>query len=272
MRFKQFILEKQLNTIDEVRNGIARDCRLYLEESGGLPLYRGIDVTHDGPTFNPPVTSRKPRDSSAAFNFMFNAGIDAAFDIENVREKTVFAGSHSQSVQYGIDGFFFPCGQYDYVWSTMIRDSYFSRNYIVKEVAALLQDLTPNSEVSAMSLLELAGEINALFDSLHRRTSADEWIKGDAYLQDRHLIARTMLNKIDGFHESLRQALKQVFGKTYSTVDLKTAISKDVEVLFYKTEGYYHVPINWAQYHSRYKYKESNDELYKWLIGGGDAI
>lgn len=264
MRFKEFISESELDTVEEIRSAIHRDCAQYISDSDGLPLYRGIgSKSSNHPTFSVHPKSRDAQASSPWFNFMFNAGIDAAFGIEAVRKKSVFStGQIAEARVYSNAGFFFPVGNYKFIFSNNIADSYVSDNELAKQVATYLSD--------ELSVRARPTEIISIFHHLSSAGTERKWVSGDTKKGTRYIVRDVLGNSDETIYELLINAVKHVFGKHYATTNIKEAIQSNSEILFYETGGYYHVPIKWAM--EEYEKATGNsitdyEDIYKWLIG-----
>jgi hypothetical protein len=114
---------------------INADCKPFLEQSKGIPMFRGVAPKYVGgeraeyATFEKRSvrTDRIPRSSAhdAFFNWSFNAVMEREFKIKNIRYSSLFAtGSEAQAVYYGDLHFIFPIGNFDTIWSKRVNDSY----------------------------------------------------------------------------------------------------------------------------------------------------
>lgn len=82
-------------------------------KSDSVPLFRGVhQAGASRAAYFKPRQSRIPRDSSPAFNYLFNTLVEGATGISNIRSKCYFASARfSVAEAYGTVGFCVPLGE-----------------------------------------------------------------------------------------------------------------------------------------------------------------
>ena len=239
MRFKQFITEatvkqptKQPN-FEKMMNLISVRCKPFLNAAKGHLLYRGMmkerwvkgELQHLDLSklkqFEHP-TGRKPRNSETPFNFMFNAGCEMAFGVENIREQSIFgSGNYFQAMVYGEVLLVFPIGKIKYISSRKIVDSIETRKFLI--------DLTNRLEQPAKS-----GLMDA-FGALAIKMTPHEWV----------LNPRQESGSNDAeFNYRLAHELRKIYDEYYDTSGLDKMLAKKNEILFYESDGYFALPIS----------------------------
>jgi hypothetical protein len=136
--FKQFILENT-NVDDEdlmyIANLIKRDCQLFLNESGGKVVYRGIHVNRSNGYLKPVNeklddimyigtirTDRIPLDSPKWLHDTLNEKFKSDIG-EPLRSTSLFViGDIRQTEKYGNAYMIFPIGNFNYAWSDQTAD------------------------------------------------------------------------------------------------------------------------------------------------------
>lgn len=243
MRFKEFLFERQVDSLHDVIQQIRSNCKPFLKD--GRMLYRGFASTMIKDSgvekfdttkafYSPQPTNRKPRDSarSPGFNFQFNAGCELRFKVEQIRERTIFATNNpSLAMVFGEVTFFFPVGDYKYITSSKLSDSYDGSTHIREELGAMV-GMTP-------------GKIRGGFDVLadHYKNKPHNWI-----IDAEKAIKPTMeaFNSEDEqLYFRLKEGLEHLYAKYYvSTPNLAhfRFPSEGGELMFYETHGYYTVP------------------------------
>ena len=250
MRFKQFIAENDGYSLDQITKEIKRNCKPFLDEANGEPIFRGIRAV-DSIKINPQPFNRMPKDSDSGFNFMFNAGTHLAFGIEAVRPKSFYVtGDWRQARTFGPLNFIFPIGEFSFMWSDSIDDSYekssniyhqildnlkvrgFSKYYVellFSYLADLYEDYTvwmnEDDEKTQQTI------INAL-----RANVAHDNEEGVESL------AAVAVNK--NFAQKLKAATKQAMKDLYSNnTNFYDAVKSKNEVAITESGGYYNIPV-----------------------------
>lgn len=261
MRFKTFLQEGQEYSLDEAIKKIASECKPFLAQVGTTPLFRGIPhttVTRSGANelprdrvhFTDHPVDRAPKDSTKTFNFMFDAMIECAFNIPKIRSRTIFAtGDAGDANLHGALHFMFPAGEISFLGSSSIRDSYESLGTISAAIDSKLQKYT------GVSGIDFAPEGFAVLKNNYSDKStgdaAHAWItNADKKSQAITIKALSYDQKTvpayadDGGFDLLKEALTFVGNRFYSEMPLSKAIKSKNEILIYKTNGYYSVPVN----------------------------
>lgn len=243
MRFKEFLIERTVSSLDDVIQQIRSNCKPFLKQN--RMLYRGFSpylmketgVEKFDPTvafYSPHPTNRKPRDSANAayFNFMFNGGIELAFDEEQIRDHTIFATNNpAMAMIFGEVTFFFPCGDFKYLTSSTMSDS-FDNNATIRQRVAEQTGLP-------------VGKIREGFTILASKykNKPHDWIT------DAEKAIKPTMEAFDSSDEQLYFTLKNVLEDVYGDVYTDTPNlahfkfpSEGGELLFYETHGYYTVP------------------------------
>lgn len=241
MRFKSFLKEEEISNFDDIVKRIGSECQQFLKESRALPLYRGFGkkmkpVVKLSGHFVPHPEDRKPLDSDAAFNFMFNAGADLAFGVRDIRKKTLFCtGDLELARHYGALNFVFPAGDIDYIWSRSITDSYENTNKIADDIS-----LNLNKAMDSKAVIDF-------MDFFSERMSPHDFIDADEEDSD---VKQGLEDAIDGTPPSLSDissAIKKTFSEFYiENMNLDKAIKTGHEILIYKSEGCFLVPVMMA--------------------------
>lgn len=242
MRFKEFLLREEMQDFDivETLSKIKHECEHIIAEchEANQFLYRGMKIPSvDRGIFLPHLKEREPKDSSGGFNIMFNAGIECAFDIPMVRKTSVFCtGSLKEVGTYGNRFFLFPRGEFEFVWSPGISDSYSEDSKIFRIVAEKLSVgfknyLTPSVVEDVFNNIHLlAGGVSSGVDAIMH--DDDDLIKQ----------AVKSLDYGDASSEEIKQALKTIFKGLYTTHGMSEAIKSKHEIMLTKTNGYYAIP------------------------------
>lgn len=275
--FKEFLKESNDLSFDELVAALATKCRPFIEQHIAVPLYRGIPqkIIGSKPLFTHHPQSRTPRDSELWFNFMFNAGIEVAFDIRSVRKSCVFAtGNAADSSAYGEICFFIPAGNSKFVWSPFVEDSHEDSDGFMENIAdKFLQLGKIDSSVTGSNI---KNALTQIFKNLQHTTSAHNWSQGKSEAETE--AATEEVNKYLGiqlgstlFYERLQEAISQTFSELYEdSTNLDEAVKSKNEVLFYETAGYFVIPVNFvtAEMDKRglNSRSEPRYEWYKFLI------
>lgn len=244
MRFKEFLFERQITSLESVVQQIRSNCKPFLKH--GRMLYRGYSpymVKAEGGVdkfdpmtafYSPHPVNRKPRDSAnaATFNFMFNAGAELAFDVQDIRTRSVFVtNSIPLAKVFGEVTFFFPAGDFSFITSKMIRDSFEDANVIRTDIGLAI----------GMGPMKVREGFEILAEKY--KNKPHEWI-----IDAEKALKPTMdaFNEDDEqFYFHLKDALKGTYDKFYDdTPNLGhyTFPKNGGELLFYETHGYYSVP------------------------------
>lgn len=256
MRFKAFLNEEKSLTFNEVIERIKAECKPFLQQRGDLFLFRGMPSSfHDqnSAEFVPHPTNRTPKDSGEGFNATFNAGIELAFGIKDVRKKSIFAtGDRRVAVKYGELNHIFPKGDFKFLWADSIEDSYDSSNQITQ---LMIDELT---------------KIDTQYVMINDRQSLDSFLYarmiddiGAIHLPMKHIPAvildKRIYSALSGYSDSAEKelrkrlpnaridifaALKQVYSDLYQQDQLEFAIKSGNEILIHESDGYYRIPID----------------------------
>jgi hypothetical protein len=239
MRFKTFLKEERIVKIDDVLKRISDECQQFLKESKALPLYRGFGNKRNpspdiGGTFLPHPEDRPALDSSPDFNFMFNAAVDAAFGIRDIRKKSLFCtGDYQTAQQFGTINFIFPAGDIDYIWSPRINDSYDDSTKIKRDIISNLSKAINDTE------------LNDMMEYFSKRVSPNDF----ADIAEEDTIAMGIKDAMEGDRVPPTQAkMANAFGNAINDLyennnGLDKAIKSKNEILIYKSDGYYLLPI-----------------------------
>lgn len=120
----------------EAKAKILQDCKPFLSMIGPVPMLRGAA---SGPAFSKRSIreNRIPRNSghNSFFQWFFNACIEKTFGIKNIRTSSLFvSGSESTAFFYGNPYFIFPIGDFDFIWSPKVTDSYEDLDFVFKQI------------------------------------------------------------------------------------------------------------------------------------------
>ena len=214
-----------------------------------LPIYRGLK-NHSGPiTEIPHPVGRFPRDSGAWFNLLFNAGIDLALGVPNVRSGSVFAtGGPSQAAMYGKLNLFIPKGNFEFIWAPEIHDSGVGMGRFLEPVYNELNDRIQSSglDFGGDKPFATQASIRAGFTKLETKIGTDSsyfveelsLLQFTNFLTDMNTDTWSAKAKRDAPH-LLIDALKGAFKKLYQNDNLAEAVKSRNEILFCKTDGYW---------------------------------
>lgn len=124
-------LLEETDKLTPIIEKIKENCQPFLSQSKGLPMMRGVSANDAAsvPLFSEESVrmDRRPRNSGRQpfFNWTFNAVIQEKFKIPKVRFTSLFcSGSYGSAQYYGVPTFVFPKGNFKYLWSPKINDSY----------------------------------------------------------------------------------------------------------------------------------------------------
>ena len=139
--FKQFLLEN-------VRRDIPKLCVEFIEESHGLPLYRGSSQKVKNPTIITPRKDRTPVDTPGEIHAAMDDWFEEHYGVR-ARSAGVFAtGNKFTASSYGTPYFVLPIGDFKYFWAEDI--SFQTINGAVKDTILIsdqirrLQSRTPD--------------------------------------------------------------------------------------------------------------------------------
>ena len=250
MRFKEFLAEDSgqgftIGSFDDAISSIKRDCKQYLIESKGQMLYRGMGrKLSTEARYSPHPEDRRPKDSTNHLNFMFNAACELAFGVEDIRTKTIFATSDNEDAHfYGDIHYFFPSGNYKYLWSSKISDSGVSEGEN-KMLDILAKKLSSNG--FTLDPLDFKG---GFLKSYALTKSPSEWIEKIQQGNTRTIASTAKYfgllgSKVDmEFPHLLLKSLTETFQDLYdNSKHFKTAAGSGNEIMFYETDGYYSIP------------------------------
>lgn len=246
MQFKQFLLEQDLTgaSIDLIK----QKCQPFLETSKGSPLFRAVTRPIESISVIPHPKSRPPRDSSPEFSFAFNSCIDATFDIVDIRQRSFFAvGSVTEAAKYAENlAFCFPCGDFKYIWSEEIQDSYVGDDGGLGFLADYICTNLPKkySKITTEVMVEF---FENLF-SIIGKNGSSTWIHNLDGLAETYteLAARACSGRsiLKLKHGDLVAVMKKFGTEMYSDANLPLAIKSHNEIFFYESGGYVLVPFS----------------------------
>lgn len=243
MRFKEFLFERQVDSLHDVIQQIRANCKPFLKD--GRLLYRGFapSMVKDSGVekfdtskafYSPHPTNRKPKDSarSPGFNFQFNAGAELRFKVEQIRERTVYATNNPNMASiFGVVTFFFPVGEYRYITSSKTSDSY-EDNSRVREAIA---------RETGIPVAKVRQGFDFLAD--HYKNKAHTWIT------DAEKAIKPTMEAFNSQDEQLYFRLKDALAQVYAEFYVDTPHlahfkfpSEGGELQFYETHGYYTIP------------------------------
>ena len=221
---------------------------------------------------------RRPKDSDALFNSIFNKSLELKTGIPNIRRKSVFVtGDKDQARRYGDVYYFLPIGKFKFVYSSDVKDSFEHAHKLWAQVAiAFGGHMAEFIQISPHPIKAEYFEQHAQFGwmlddySLKRIFSwlffNEKWDTIEASLSDSQIssLGKIILQRIDldkkhfdggentlQFLSKLHDILKAwwplmhrliltSFSASYEIGgDLEHAISSYTEILFYASEGYY---------------------------------
>lgn len=246
MQFKQFLLEQDLT--DGAADLIKHKCQPFLEMSEGKPLFRAVTRPIESISVIPHPKSRPPRDSGPEFSFTFNSCIDAAFNIADIRQRSFFAvGSVTEASKYATNlAFCFPCGDFKYIWSEEIQDSYvgddgglgFLADYVCANLPKKYFKITP----------EIIVEFFENLFSIISKGGSSTWVHNLDGLAETYTeqAARACSNRsiLKLKHNDLVAVMKKFGTEMYTDGNLPQAIKSHNEIFFYESGGYILVPFS----------------------------
>lgn len=131
MRLKQFIIDEKLSpevkyerefgvTFDDVYQALAKDCKPFLQESGGNVVWRGSGNKYKPTEVQKPRTSRKPRNTYKEIHGLLNRLFNDKFGWK--ARNGIFGIGGYPSPIYGDAYLFFPIGKFEFLWNPKIED------------------------------------------------------------------------------------------------------------------------------------------------------
>jgi hypothetical protein len=246
MRFKEFLAEREFNSLPVVLQKIKTNCVPFLNQSRGELMYRGmarrqvigtehLEINQGVARYTVHPQNRPPLHSGKHpyFNFVFNAGCELAFGVENLRRQSVFAtGAPSQAMQYGDIYLCFPAGDISFISSSRVYDSFEDAGIIKTEV---VNNLIGRGHGITMAKLRQG------FDKLSASMTPTEWLKESEEVKQ--LTASSFDIDDEGLYDALRTSLKDGLGSLYDSDNLADHIKRGNEILFHETHGYYSIPV-----------------------------
>lgn len=261
MRFKEFLNEAGGDlSFEEGFAAIRKDCSTFLRESKEHFMYRGMrGIGSSNQVLEMPHrTYRAPKDSTNWFNAVFNAGIDLAFEIENVRSRAIFCtGQPSETASYGEKFAIFPKGDFEFIWSPRLMDSYMWEDDMLHDLIGQLSPMSMGESEKYASII-----IDGLRDFITRTGSiihaATIILEDDSALEE---IFQHEEMDLKPSASDIRSALNDVFRNEYvNDQKIVPALVAGKEILLYQTDGFYAVAVDNLTRWSRANY--DNIEKY----------
>ena len=155
--------------------GIQEKCRPFIEQSKGLPLYRGygnkVGSLVKGAREIDIRKNRKPRDSSQLVHDLMDRYFHKKFGV-NVRSEGLFAiGNKKRSERYGAPYYVLPIGEFKYVWGSLNGRTVADTMSFANEIKEIQQS-QPSSEGDAITSYVL-DRIDWHTDDLHNAIAYD---------------------------------------------------------------------------------------------------
>lgn len=124
----ELLIEKYANNSNNkegnIINLIRRDCKPFLKEFKDFPIFRGIESSEDF-IIKTPRIDRKPTDMPLWFHNVVDKAFNDIFGWKARSEGVFCSNDIEQATQYGSNVYyFFPVGDYRYVYSDTIKDLY----------------------------------------------------------------------------------------------------------------------------------------------------
>lgn len=239
MRFKDFLLreESMYFNLENGLESIKQHCQRYLYDVRATDswLYRGMqNQTVDEVFTMDHFKTRAPRDSSIAYNVFFNAGIEFAFDIPMVRSTTLFCSGDKDAVrEYGQVYFVFPQGDYKYLWSPKIQDSYVEDDLLYKMFLREVDYSDKPSRIIADVFMKICNRSGENIQRAVSNVKMNDLLVEECFIEhDIHVTA-----------EQVQRALVRTFEPIYfPNQDIREAIKSESEVMIYESDGNYFIP------------------------------
>jgi hypothetical protein len=227
MKFIDFLAEDASISFDTAIRTIKADCKPFLTDANGQFMYRGMPRDLSSNILNrfPQPKERPPRDSGKGFNLMFNAGVKLAFDIDEVRRKSLFGGDVLTAMDYGDVNFCFPIGKFKYMFAKDVQDSLSEQHEYYGGLARHLH--MGNGSMYYLTIKTMFQEIE---DTTLNKFLTDD--KDPMWLEVFKAPAR-----------KVRHALKKTFEDLYIVNgSLSLGLSGGAEIMIYESSGYYTIP------------------------------
>jgi hypothetical protein len=271
MRFKEFLLREETMyvTLEQGLEAVKDHCTRFLFDVKGTSqwLYRGMNMpVVDHVIIMDHMKERQPKDSSGGYNVFFNLGIELACDVPLIRTRCVFTtGSRQDAKSYGNCYFAFPRGNYKYVWSPDIKDSYIADMQLLERFVKLLHD-------DAGTPIIAARNVHEIFSAILER-SGDSISRAVANMKTHDEMVEEVFASfnMEVKAEQVERAIKKTFEPMYYENDIKEAIHGGDEIMIYESEGHIFIPLALVFDHLREKgLKDSPEEFltnYFWGAG-----
>lgn len=246
--FKQFVTEHSFTNLEfsKAQNAFYRD-------SNSLELYRGMQNLGDENVLKLPHPSkRSAKNSDPATVLMFNSMINAAFGISDVRGNSIFCNGLAKVARsYGSVYRVYPIGDYKFIWSPKIMDSYSYESRIwdkIENEFRLLSKINVMNDLEPFFRQMLKAQIE--YDTWVVNTSRDKFIREIAekfiyqgYWTGIKTFYKSEEEFLDLFPKMLKEALAKTGKELYQDTDIEKAIESGCEVLIYKSAGYFAVKV-----------------------------
>ena len=239
MEFKQFLLEDE-KSLENAVEAIKRDCSEFLNDSKGLPLFRGFK-NKNNLTYVLTHNERQTLSLSKPFTTLFNLYVEEKFGIKNIRIKNSMfgAGTEMGTWGYGKIHFVFPINGYKFVWSPLINDLYDAKD-------SLSNKFEDNEDKKTNKALKL---FNSYIPDIWPNVSFN-YIEGDPELFK--------------VYEQIQPTIKLVFDKEkYTDKNLGEALSSGYEIMF-QTKAFYAIAVSkdaFVFHHVDKEYKTILDKI-----------
>ena len=289
--FRRFIRESEAPSMAEIRDRLVRECGEFMAQAHGLPAYRGINGVDDpwGQELHPHPSGRPPLSSSLGFVMMFNTMAELGTGEKEMRSHTMFmTGSARNARAYGKLYYVFPKGDIEFIWSPQIRDSYINDTSTYAEVA---DSVSRSLEAAGAKALIQPSTIEIFFQTMNTRHGGNWMSHADVEENCRTLFieasdAKLRIPSAVKLFPIIRAALHKTFDLHYRSTGLPAALESFSEILVYKSEGYYALPISsvvkaWAIHNGRNDLDDDDIEhwardvdrvtdAYEWFIKLGE--
>lgn len=225
--FKQFLEDQSLNAQSLVDD--------FVQEMG-YPLYRGMNVKVESGIFDHPK-DRRAKDSDPNIVLAFNSMIDVAFNIPNIRSHSIFCTGHEGEAKgYGHTFKIAPIGDYKFIWSSTVKDSYSNDEKIWNTLDEHLYKHSRFNVKSKILFADLAEEI--LHSDWVHNTERDYIVKDVALRVHSEHNMQEYGDRIHQFPGWLKMSLKETAEELYRQDDMEKAILSFNEILIYQSDGY----------------------------------
>lgn len=234
--------EEKFN-IEELNKAFA-DLKI---KTGGLPLLRGLRISNNRERKLPHPENRPPLGSSGSFTLMYNSVIDAGFKIPNIRSHSIFATGNIEAAKiYGNIFTIAPAGDFKFLWSPRISDSWTNENMLWNAIAKKLIDDTLDINTTKLWYI-LSRDI---FEDLKEHTDSS-WVHTTTHDKLLSLyynmfnLEKFLPKSINAgkFPSFFKKALQQVALEFFAdNIHLKSAIESHNEILIYESDGYFIKP------------------------------